>query len=225
MQRIATATRSVALFGPGKDGFTEGNVLSGLPATSLSAEWFNAVQEEIAAVIEGAGIALNGASNTQLLSAIQQIAAGAVGAVSSIRVPPGTVSFYAGPTAPPAGWLKCNGAALSRTVYADLYAVIGVTYGAGVFGDQFQVPDLRGEFVRGWDDGRNVDPGRSFGSWQADQFRSHSHRFKSGADSSSGSDDESNSTDLGNWQDGWIEATGGSETRPRNIALHAIIKY
>ena len=66
-------------------------------------------------------------------------------------VPSGTVFHFAGQTAP-AGWLKANGAAVSRTAYADLFAAIGTTYGAGDGRSTFNLPDLRGEFIRGWDD-------------------------------------------------------------------------
>ncbi|OWY38131.1 hypothetical protein CEK28_14055 [Xenophilus sp. AP218F] len=79
--------------------------------------------------------------------------------------PPGKVSHFA-MTAPPAGWVKCDGALLSRAAYPALFAAIGTTFGAGDGKTTFGVPDLRGEFVRGWDDGRGVDTGRAAGSWQ-----------------------------------------------------------
>lgn len=84
---------------------------------------------------------------------------------SALLVPSGTVAWFAGNTAP-AGWLKANGAAVSRTAYANLFAAIGTTYGTGNGSSTFNLPDLRGEFVRGWDDGRGADAGRSLGSWQ-----------------------------------------------------------
>ena len=87
-------------------------------------------------------------------------------------VPSGTVLYFAGQTAP-AGWLKANGAAVSRTAYAALFAAIGTTYGAGDGRSTFNLPDLRGEFLRGWDDGRGVDAGRALGSAQAHALQSH----------------------------------------------------
>lgn len=75
----------------------------------------------------------------------------------------------------PTGWLKCNGAAVSRTTYANLFARIGTTYGAGDGSTTFNLPDLRGETIRGWDDARGVDSGRTFGSWQDGQNVSHTH--------------------------------------------------
>lgn len=71
----------------------------------------------------------------------------------------------------PAGWLIENGAAVSRTTYATLFAVIGVAYGAGDGATTFNLPDARGEFDRGLDLGRGVDPGRTLGSSQGDAIR------------------------------------------------------
>lgn len=96
-------------------------------------------------------------------------------------VPSGTVLYFAG-SAAPAGWLKANGAAVSRTAYAALFAAIGTTYGAGDGRSTFNLPDLRGEFLRGWDDGRGVDTGRVFGSAQAHALQSHQHGLAMAAD-------------------------------------------
>lgn len=90
------------------------------------------------------------------------------------KVPPGAVMHFARTTAP-SGWLKCNGAAISRTTYDALFAAIGTTFGAGDGFTTFNLPDLRGEFIRGWDDGRGVDGGRAMGSRQAGAIQSHSH--------------------------------------------------
>ena len=85
-------------------------------------------------------------------------------------IPSGAVMYFAGQTAP-SGWLKANGAAVSRTTYAALFAAIGTTYGAGDGRSTFNLPDLRAEFLRGWDDGRGIDSGRAFGSAQRDAIR------------------------------------------------------
>jgi len=69
-------------------------------------------------------------------------------------------------TSAPSGYLKANGAAVSRTTYADLFAAIGTTFGSGDGSTTFNLPDLRGEFVRGWDDSRGVDSSRIMGTWQ-----------------------------------------------------------
>lgn len=88
--------------------------------------------------------------------------------------PVGEVAHFAR-TAAPAGWLKANGAAISRTAYADLFAVIGTTFGAGDGFSSFNLPDLRAEFICGWDDGRGIQPGRAMGSWQDSQNQAHTH--------------------------------------------------
>lgn len=136
-------------------------------------------------------------------------------------VPPGTVIYVARNTAPD-GYIKANGAQVSRTVYADLFAAIGTTFGAGNGTTTFTLPDLRGEFIRGWSDGRSVDTGRTFGSAQADELRSHTHFVTTISTVSSGEEGLRNGP-----QDGSASTTafGGSETRPRNIALLAVIKF
>ena len=80
-------------------------------------------------------------------------------------VPAGTVHAFAGTVANiPPGYLLANGAAVSKTVYADLYAAIAGTYGEGL--TMFNLPDLRGEFIRGLDNSRGIDTGRTLGSFQ-----------------------------------------------------------
>jgi microcystin-dependent protein len=93
---------------------------------------------------------------------------------SSDQTPSGTVIWTARTTAP-TGYLKANGATVSRTTYATLFSAIGTTFGAGDGSTTFNVPDLRGEFARGWDDGRGIDTGRTFGSAQAGAIQSHNH--------------------------------------------------
>ncbi|MCP4102602.1 MAG: phage tail protein [Lentisphaerae bacterium] len=138
----------------------------------------------------------------------------------------GTVIGWCNPTAP-WGFIECNGAALSRTTYANLFASIGTIYGVGDGSSTFNAPDLRGEFIRGWDNGRGIDSGRSLGSWQADDFKNHTHLNYQGHQGGGGGkyasgDDYSNSY-ISNPPD--TSATGGAETRPRNIALMYCIKY
>lgn len=89
-------------------------------------------------------------------------------------VPPGAVMSFAMPS-PPTGYLKANGSAISRTNYADLFAAIGTRYGGGDGSTTFNLPDLRGLFPRAWDDGRGIDGGRGFGSFQDSMVLSHHH--------------------------------------------------
>jgi microcystin-dependent protein len=101
-------------------------------------------------------------------------------------VPSGMVMPFAGSSAP-AGWLKANGAVVSRTTYAALFATIGTIYGAGDGSTTFSLPDMRGMSVRGWADNRpDVDAGRVLGSYQADALAYHSHTFS--ATTSNGGD-------------------------------------
>lgn len=139
--------------------------------------------------------------------------------------PPGTVMFFASPT-PPSGWLECNGAYISISEYPALYSVIGTTFGSS--SGKFRLPDLRGEFIRGWDNGRGVDSGRTFGSWQADEIKSHKHNITThgwgGAIHNQGSAMSAFGGRAATTTNSTLN-TGGSETRPRNIALLPCIKY
>ena len=139
----------------------------------------------------------------------------------------GEVAFFAR-TTPPSGWLKANGAAISRTTYAALFAAIGTTFGAGDGSTTFNLPDLRGEFIRGLDDGRNIDGGRRLGTAQGDAIKTHTITVPNSgfegrvqgswfyAESGNGNNNQKENT---------ITYNGENETRPRNIALLACIKY
>jgi microcystin-dependent protein len=140
----------------------------GQRASQLTADWFNDVQENLCQLIEAAGIELVKGDYTQLYDALV--------ALSASAVPAGTMASFAA-SSPPAGWLKCNGAAISRASYSALFAKIGTTWGAGNGTTTFNVPDLRGEFLRGWDNGRGVDSGRAFASSQDDRLKDHYHGF------------------------------------------------
>lgn len=137
----------------------------------------------------------------------------------------GEVCFFARNTAP-SGFLKANGALVSRATYATLFAAIGTTFGVGDGSTTFALPDMRGEFPRGWDDARGVDSGRALGSSQSDLLKAHTHRvliFPLGVAGSSQAVARPDGS-LAN-DPGMIESTGGSETRPRNVALLACIKF
>ena len=144
-------------------------------------------------------------------------------------VPAGSIQYFAGSSAPD-GYLKANGALISRTTYTDLFTAIGTTFGVGDGSTTFAVPDLRSEFARGWDDARGVDSGRAFGSFQDHQLQLHSHG--NGAIHPAGGTEQGQagapeSFTAFNVQTTTSGTTGtfGTETRPRNIALLACIKY
>ena len=137
-----------------------------------------------------------------------------------------TGAIYAmGTSTVPTGFLECNGAAVSRSTYATLFSTISTTFGAGDGSSTFNLPDLRGEFIRGWDNSRGVDSGRSLGSTQADELKAHTHTYV---------DQQNNANGNYRWWKGGdndcvsadkeTESTGGSETRPRNVALMYVIK-
>ena len=137
---------------------------------------------------------------------------------------------------PPTGWLKCNGAPFSAEEYPELAKVYPTN----------ELPDLRGEFIRGWDDGRGIDAGRALLSLQAGMLEKHRHPvvandwydskeewelsaiFRKAYTEGRGLD----ATNSGGTlvpsptlhSRGSIGNTGGSETRPRNIAFNFIVR-
>ena len=136
----------------------------------------------------------------------------------------------------PNGWMKCDGRALSRTLFVELFNKIGTAFGAGDGISTFNIPDLRGRFIRGLDDGIGIDPGRILGSEQLDAFQGHKILSKVFSSWLSGS--------VADYVAGYfsnIRASGevsqsigsddvngtpriASETRPRNVALIPVIK-
>ena len=188
----------------------------------------------ISGVVGGQGI--------QGIQGVQGIqGTGAVGGVVT-----GSIVWYAAdkgggsyPT-PPSGFLYCDGSSYGNVSnfpasgqYQDLYNVIGFQYGGS--GQNFNVPDLRGEFIRGYDDSRGVDSGRQFASSQVHQFQTHTHDIpihaRGNADWSGGVNDRPAADDssfIRNVEGGTPNATNGgnngSETRPRNINFLPIIK-
>jgi phage-related tail fiber protein len=162
----------------------------------------------------------------------------------------GAVDFFARSDAP-FGYLKANGAAVSRATYSALFAAIGTLHGAGDGSTTFNLPDMRGEFARGWDDARGVDANRVIGSWQASQNLEHKHTAST-ASAGSHSHTTSVKGDRANGEgnlvygdENWysdnltlptttagahthsvfVDNSGGSESRPRNVALLACIKF
>ena len=136
----------------------------------------------------------------------------------------GEVSFFAMSSAP-TGWLKANGAAISRTTYATLFTAIGTTFGVGNGSTTFNVPDLRGEFIRGWDDARGIDSGRAFGSAQSSQNLAHTHDMINALSEYTAGGAKYIAAYSGGGTLPTMTSSGGTEARPRNIALLACIKY
>ena len=155
----------------------------------------------------------------------------------------GSIVAYTANTVP-SGYLECNGAAISRTDFSALFAIISDDFGPGNGSSTFNLPDLRGEFIRGWDHGAGNDPdvltrtdradGETddrIGTKQASALESHTHAFPSiqfQVETGSGLSDNGgdqrgninmNTLTLGSTGDG----TG--ETRPRNIYMMYLIKF
>ena len=151
----------------------------------------------------------------------------------------GSISVFAF-SAIPTDYLECNGAAVSRTTYAALFAKIGTTYGAGNGSTTFNVPDLRGEFIRGWSNGKvGVDIGRTLGSNQGDAILQTTSNViavgamvgtitNNGVYGSDGSRwgimDDANDNPPSTFNQMSVTIGSGTETRPRNVAMVYAIK-
>lgn len=137
-------------------------------------------------------------------------------------LPVGMISMFPALVVPD-GWFMCNGVSYSKITYPELFAYLGYTYGGS--GNSFNVPDYREYFLRGWGGNRGIDPtvGRTPGSIQQDEFKAHTHDSYQGeeeTDSTSGGDEHTHNTTLKH-----TTSTGGSETRPKNIAVMYCIKW
>lgn len=183
MHRIDTKTAQKDKFGAGKNGFTRGNPQTGTPATDLDDDYFDMLQEELCSVVEASGASLEKGRHDQLLTALRalllsrknpfgdiksdgtvQTALENLGLGEGSALPVGVPVPWPSAT-PPTGWLKCNGAAFSAEEYPELAKVYPTN----------KLPDLRGEFIRGWDDGRGVDSGRTLLTNQEHAVISHNH--------------------------------------------------
>lgn len=254
MHRIDTKTAQKDKFGAGKNGFTRGNPQTGTPATDLDDDYFDMLQEELCSVVEASGASLEKGRHDQLLTALRALllsrknpfgdikSDGTVKtALENLGLGDGSALPIGAPVpwpseTPPTGRLKCNGAAFSAEEYPELAKAYPTN----------KLPDLRGEFIRGWDDGRGIDAGRALLSLQAGMLEKHRHIvvandgydtkdewelatiFKKTYTQGRGLD----ATNTGGslipsptlHSRGSIGNTGGSETRPRNIAFNFIVR-
>ncbi|HIC0059813.1 TPA: phage tail protein [Escherichia coli] len=235
-----------------QDGkYTDGSVAGGIAATRLRAAAFNAMQEELAHIVESAGLALDINDMTQVLKAIQKLtlsranpfadiksdgAAAISTALTNLGLGEGSALPVGVPVpwpsaTPPTGWLKCNGAAFSAVEYPKLAKAYPTN----------KLPDLRGEFIRGWDDGRGVDAGRQLLSSQGDAIRNiegfadggigMSFDAIRGAFYDAGTRSATmanNTTAIGKTDDLGFDASRvvptANENRPRNIAFNYIVR-
>jgi len=215
---------------------------SGAPFVGLKAP--SSVSSNVTFTLPGAD-----GTNGQML---QTNGSGALSFTTVAGVPTGAV-FCMAVASVPSGYLECNGSAVSRTTFATLFAVIGTQYGSGDGSSTFNIPDLRGEFIRGFDNGRGVDSGRSIASNQSSQNQSHVHSGTatstvsdpghihttkghgthddggsnvtgSASNGTSGSSMLSSSTGITVSTSVTVGSEGGNETRVRNVAMMYIIK-
>ncbi|HAX9691255.1 TPA: tail fiber protein [Escherichia coli] len=254
MHRIDTKTAQKDKFGAGKNGFTRGNPQTGTPATDLDDDYFDMLQEELCSVVEASGASLEKARHDQLLTALRALLLSRKNPFGDIKsdgtvktalenlglgegsaLPVGVPVPWPSAT-PPTGWLKCNGAAFSAEEYPELAKAYPTN----------KLPDLRGEFIRGWDDGRGIDAGRVLLSIQAGMLEKHRHPVVAndgydskeewelatifrraytqgrGLDAAAAGGSLIPSPTL--HTRGSVGNTGGSETRPRNIAFNFIVR-
>jgi microcystin-dependent protein len=177
-------------------------------------------------VSASAAIALSKLATGALPTAITVASANMVTATAQALLPAGAVMPFAMNSAP-AGWLAADGSNVNRTTYAALFSAISTTYGVGDGSTTFALPDLRGYFVRGSGTNSDATASGTFGVKQADDLKSHTHsytdqvRVSLGVFNAAGGTGQDGATDLGRT----TGATGGTETRPKNIAMLYCIKF
>ncbi|MEP9345974.1 integrase [Enterobacter roggenkampii] len=237
-----------------QDGkYTDGSVAGGIAATRLRAAAFNAMQEELAHIVESAGLALDINDMTQVLKAIQKLTLSRINPFADIKsdgaaaISTALANLGLGAGAPAIGipffwplsampntvmpewsnmvFLKFNGSTFSAATYPKLALVFPA----------LTLPEARGEFIRIWDDGRGVDSGRALGSAQSGQNAEHTHKLLLSAGAAGGSNVIAPSPNLSGTygtvinQPGGstltaIETVGGNEARPRNIAFNFLVR-
>jgi phage-related tail fiber protein len=232
------------------DGVTattaELNILDGVTATASELNYLDITTLGVAQASKALTVAANGtitfSGSTGTSGQVLTSAGSSATPTWATAIPAGAVMTFAMNTAP-TGWLKANGAAVSRTTYAALFAAINTTFGAGDGSTTFNLPDLRGRFTRNWADGGSIDSGRAFGSTQTDAFQGHWHGIQTSPTVYQVGWDGGGGAGSGN-----LRADGGpstpypyatymvsdgvngtprtaSETRPTNLALLACIKF
>lgn len=148
---------------------------------------------------------------------------GAASAEDVLRAanPIGTIIAFYGSTAP-SGYLPCSGQSVSNTIFPELVEFLNPGNSSAT------LPDLRGEFLRGWDNGRGIDLGRAIKTAQLDELKSHGHDLSNGgrAMTTGGTGNSLTGPAGGSAINPSVSIlpTGGAETRPRNIAVLYCIK-
>ena len=204
--------------------------LIGTPRAPTATVGDNSTQIATTAFAIGAAAAVQQQLNAAIIALNTAIAA-------TRPVPVGAV-FHMQRSTVPTGYLEANGQAVSRTTYVDLWNYLGQP-NTGNGSTTFNVIDLRGEFIRGWDDGRGIDTNRIIGSWQESTNIAHNHGFAGDdqlalwsngvggwAGTSRGTFQYDAVSRYGGGAQIWDTTTdGGNESRPRNVALMPVIKW
>ncbi|MFK0086490.1 phage tail protein [Pseudomonas sp. NPDC090755] len=201
--------------------YVDGSILEVLPKNKAAGEFTRVKINDRGVVLSGdnpSTLAANGITDAytkeQVDALIAEASALPVGAM---------VAFPVDKMAP--GFLELDGSVKSSAIYPSLSAFLGTVFNKGDEGPgNFRLPESRAEFLRGWDHGRGVDAGRVIGNWQADETRAHSHSYNvasavmgTGGVSNPVPSDTPGITKTTN-------PTGGTETRPRNLAVMWCIK-
>jgi phage-related tail fiber protein len=200
------------------------------PASKWQAADANGPQNEIVNTILAAGLVPDTGNLAQLNQALAIL-------ISQKSTPVGGGMIWTTAT-PPLGWFEMDGAAISRVVYAALFAVIGTSFGVGDGATTFELPDSLGEFLRFWDHGAGRDPdagsrtdrgdgtvGDNVGTRQGEAALAHTHTIPL----ETTNDHAGGGVGVGDGTGSQGTITSGSfganETRPRNVNFMGIIKY
>ncbi|MDW2646350.1 integrase [Citrobacter sp. HN-141] len=231
-----------------QDGkYTDGSIAGGIAATRLRAAAFNAMQEELAHIVESAGLALDINDMTQVLKAIQKLTLSRANPFADIKsdgaaaistaltnlglgagAPPIGIPFYwslaAMPNTVVPEWsnmvfLKTNNTSFSAAEYPKLALMW-----PGLF-----IPDMRGDFIRIFDDGRGVNPTQPLLGWADSRLKEHTHVLPTGRIN----------VGVDNFSSTWVtvendvatpkiytktQSGGAGETAPRSIAFNCLVR-
>jgi microcystin-dependent protein len=208
--------------------YVDAAILEVLPKNKTPGEWTRVKTNDRGVVVSGdnpstlAGMGITDSyTKTQIEAMIAQASALPVGA---------TVAFPTGTAAP--GFLELDGSVKSIALYPDLAAYLGTTFNKGDEGaGNFRLPESRGEFLRGWDHGRGIDAGRGIGTYQLGQNEAHTHTFSrvpvfgnTGGTNAGGIGADNGSLSGNSNFASYLNASGGNEARPRNLAVMWCIK-
>ena len=200
--------------------YVDAAILEVLPANKMAGEFTRVKVNNRGVVVSGDNpdtLAAMGITDTYTKPQIEAM-------VGASALPIGAmVAFPVNKIAP--GFLEINGSVQSIATYPDLSAFLGTTFNKGDEGaGNFRLPESRGEFLRGWDHGRGIDAARAIGTYQAGQIESHLHSYNAtSVIAGSGGVSTATPTDTAGSVK-YTNVAGGSETRPRNLAVMWCLK-